>query len=96
MAPGAMVDQAMSSGRIGAWYITTNAFKEWKFDDLESDLDARDVKDLPFYPYRDDAQEYRDALEQFVGGIVNVYYASDDAILNDVELQSWCAEIYSK
>jgi hypothetical protein len=27
MAPGAMVDQAMSTGRTGAWYITTNAFK---------------------------------------------------------------------
>jgi arachidonate 5-lipoxygenase len=72
---------------------------------LYADLKSRGVtkEELPFYPYRDDATSYREALDKFVTGIVDIFYSDNDSntateskIQGDIELQTWCAEIHDK
>lgn len=52
-----------------------------------------DASALPDYPYRDDALLIWGAINQWVEDYVNHYYASDAAVQNDAEVQSWVAEL---
>ena len=52
-----------------------------------------DTSRLPDYPYRDDALLLWGAINQWVEAYVNHYYASDAAVQNDAEVQSWVAEL---
>ncbi len=63
---------------------------------LPNDLRARGVDDttqLPDYPYRDDALLVWNAIHQWVGEYVAVYYTSDRDVTGDYELQAWAAEL---
>src|SRR5262249_13298986 len=57
----------------------------WKNFDFPSDIAQRQVGTarLPYYPYRDDAQLWWDAIGTFVSDVVDVAYANDPAVLND-------------
>ncbi|MCB9682402.1 MAG: hypothetical protein H6733_13125 [Alphaproteobacteria bacterium] len=59
---------------------------------VPDDLAHRGIDDpetLPDHPYRDDAMRVWDALERWVGDYLGVYYADDDAMHGDTELQAW-------
>ncbi len=63
---------------------------------LPSDLRARGVDNtdqLPDYPYRDDALLIWNAINQWVGEYVAVYYASDSDVTGDYELRAWATEL---
>jgi arachidonate 15-lipoxygenase len=63
---------------------------------LPNDLSARGVdntEQLPDYPYRDDALLIWNALKQWVGEYVAVYYASDSDVTGDYELKAWATEL---
>jgi arachidonate 15-lipoxygenase len=63
---------------------------------LPDDLRARgvdDVDQLPDYPYRDDALLVWNAIVQWVGEYVAVYYASDSDVTGDYELRAWASEL---
>jgi arachidonate 15-lipoxygenase len=65
---------------------------------LPNDLRARGVDNtdqLPDYPYRDDALLIWNALDQWVGEYVAVYYASDSDVTGDYELKAWATELGS-
>ena len=60
------------------------------------DFAARGVDDaerLADYPYRDDAQKIWRAIHRWVSGYVDHYYASDEGIVADHELQAWAREL---
>jgi arachidonate 15-lipoxygenase len=64
--------------------------------ELLRDLALRGVADreaLPEYPYRDDALDLHAALEPWVRGYVELYYASDEAVRGDPELAAWHAAL---
>lgn len=52
-----------------------------------------DASRLPDYPYRDDALLLWGAIGGWVEGYVSHYYASDQAVQGDAEVQSWVAEL---
>ena len=63
---------------------------------LPNDLKARGVDNtshLPDYPYRDDALLVWNAINQWVGDYVAVYYASDSDVTGDYELRAWATEL---
>jgi arachidonate 15-lipoxygenase len=63
---------------------------------LPNDLRARGVDDttaLPDYPYRDDALLVWNAIAQWVGDYVAVYYPSDSDVTGDYELKAWATEL---
>jgi arachidonate 15-lipoxygenase len=63
---------------------------------LPNDLAYRRVDDvaaLPDYPYRDDALLVWQAIGDWVGNYVAVYYRDDAAVRADTELQAWRAEL---
>jgi arachidonate 15-lipoxygenase len=53
----------------------------------------RGVDSLADFPYRDDGKLIYKALYDWVSGYVGLFYASDLAVQQDRELQSWLAEI---
>ncbi len=72
----------------------------YPFDDaaLESQLVARGVDDpdtLPDYPFRDDGRLLWAAIEAWVSRYLALYYADDDHVQGDYELQAWAAELLS-
>ena len=63
---------------------------------LPNDLRARGVDNtdqLPDYPYRDDALLIWNAINQWVGEYVAVYYANDNDVTGDYELKAWATEL---
>jgi arachidonate 15-lipoxygenase len=63
---------------------------------LPNDLRTRGVDDtaaLPDYPYRDDALLVWNAIAQWVGDYVAVYYPSDSDVTGDYELKAWATEL---
>lgn len=57
---------------------------------------ARGVADaavLPDYPYRDDALLYWDAIREWVGAYLDLYYPTDAEVAADPEVQGWGREL---
>ena len=61
---------------------------------LERGVADRDL--LPDYPYRDDAEYYYNAITDWVGAYLQLYYTSPSELHSDNELQAWAAEIASR
>lgn len=53
-----------------------------------------DPKKLPGYHYRDDGFLLWDAIEEYVKGIIDIFYASDAEVKSDEELRNWVQELY--
>ena len=88
LAPNGPIARAMAAGVGGALDIARHRFGTWSLRDcsLHEDLKSRGVDDeraLPRYPYRDDAVLIWDAVEQFVEGIVELWYPEDPRPLPD-------------
>ncbi|KAK3750756.1 hypothetical protein QZH41_009317 [Actinostola sp. cb2023] len=85
-------------GNQGSHYLTQIAAKYIDFNDfdLRNNLKRRGVDDtetLPYYPYRDDGLVIFDALHKMVTDYINSFYASDDRVLKDFELQALAKEV---
>jgi arachidonate 15-lipoxygenase len=62
--------------------------------ELEAELASRGVERSPeLYPYRDDARLWLEPIREFVQSYVLAFYASDQAVQNDGELQAWANEL---
>ena len=55
-----------------------------------------DHEAFPDYPYRDDSLLYWDAIHEWAGAYIRLYYKSDEDVVQDAELQAWGKEIVSK
>lgn len=62
--------------------------------ELEAELAKRGVDRSPeLYPYREDARLWRAPIREFVASYVHAFYASDQAVDGDTELQAWANEL---
>ena len=55
-----------------------------------------DAEHFPDYPYRDDSILYWHAIRNWTKAYVDLYYPSDQSVLDDAELQNWYRELASK
>lgn len=100
LAPGGTIDTALS-GRVAGTLDAARLFYKgwsWKKRCLSAELSSRGVTDrgaLPFYHYRDDALEVHAAIVKYASGILDLWYATDEDVVRDTELQAWVAEVAS-
>jgi len=59
------------------------------------DRGVDNVEKLPYYPYRDDAIEIWDAIQDWVKGYLQEKYKDDSDVQNDATLQGWAKELLS-
>lgn len=61
-----------------------------------ADRGVDDSVALPYYPFRDDALLYWQAIQRWVSEYLSLYYKSDADVAEDVELQAWGLELGSQ
>ena len=100
IAPGGPVDDLLSGTLTETVEIAREACSTWSLDEfaLPTELKNRGMDDpnqLPHYPYRDDGLLLWNAIETFVSGYLKYFYPTQEAIAQDVELQTWAKELAS-
>ncbi|KFA92169.1 lipoxygenase family protein [Archangium violaceum] len=100
---GGVFDDFIATGGPARGHIKLGkkGYSQWKLLDNKPRLDfeRRGVLDpavLPYYPYRDDTLPLWDALEEYVGGVLGVFYKSDTELVKDSEMQAWWAELLER
>jgi arachidonate 15-lipoxygenase len=71
-------------------------FNEVAFPRTLEKRGVNNSKQLPIYPYRDDGQQIWDAIYQWVGEYLRLFYRSDNSVETDQQLQNWAGELLSK
>lgn len=98
IVPGGPIDDAISVGTDGAYWLISQALDSFDFSDLDpiADLVNRQVDDrvaLANYHYRDDATVIWHAISDFTEELLRCFYPDDQAVIDDVELQEWAREL---
>lgn len=97
LGPKGSVDELFSGSLAANTRVAATAAQDC-FNDLmlPRDLELRGVTSpLLDYPYRDDALRLWSAIHGWVAAYVALYYASDDEVVGDRELQAWAQELVS-
>ncbi|HYN34055.1 MAG TPA: lipoxygenase family protein [Ilumatobacteraceae bacterium] len=94
IAPGGQVDQLFASTMAGTLELLGRGAKQLQFRNATPDRDVahRSVDDragLPDYPWRDDAQLVYALTAEWARSYVALYYPTDDAVGDDLELQTF-------
>lgn len=99
--PGGYVETILAGDREeGSLALVQRFYERFHFDDLDlpASLVRRGVMSamgLPTFPYRDDGLQLWAAIDTWVRAYVTAYYASDERVALDVELQRWANEMTS-
>lgn len=100
LAPNGVFDDFMACGgpEMGHMKLALRSWERWRFADmrLPDDLARRGVDDreaLPYYPYRDDALPLWGAIGAYVRNTLAHFYASDDDLTGDVEVQDFWRDL---
>lgn len=100
---GGTVDAVMSGTIESSRELSVKAVQGFPYGFNDSMLPATlarrgvdNVGQLPDYPYRDDALLVWDAIHNWVEGYLDLYYLSDQDVVEDTELQAWLAELIAK
>ncbi|MGV0026711.1 lipoxygenase family protein [Phormidesmis priestleyi ANT.L61.2] len=97
LGEGAAIDKLMAPTRAASLSLMNRAYRERSFESYAypQDLSDRGVEPefLPEYPYRDDARLLWEAIERYVTAYLHRYYADDQAVQQDIDLQNWAAEL---
>ncbi len=100
---GGIVDKVLAGNLDSSLTLSIKAAKGFPFSFNESFLPKtfkhRKVDDsqlFPDYPYRDDSILIWEAIHSWVSSYLKLYYTSDEDVKNDIELQSWLAELISQ
>lgn len=98
--PEGIVDATLSGTIEESRKIAVKGTKgyPYSFNDsmLPKFLELRGVDDatkLPDYPYRDDGMLIWEAIHLWVSSYISIYYHSDQDVVEDTELQNWCADL---
>ncbi|KAM9326246.1 polyunsaturated fatty acid 5-lipoxygenase [Gastrophryne carolinensis] len=94
-----LFDKANATGGGGHVELVLKAMKEFTYDSLcfPSSIKLRGMEsteDIPYYFYRDDGMKVWEAISNFVKDVIDVYYASDDTVCGDSELQAFVKDVY--
>ncbi|XP_015939187.1 linoleate 9S-lipoxygenase 1 [Arachis duranensis] len=106
---GGIIEQSFLPGAFSV-EMSSKVYKNWVFPDqaLPADLIKRGlaVEDpsaphgvrlvIEDYPYAVDGLEIWDAIKTWVQDYVSLYYASDNEVTKDTELQTWWKEAVEK
>ncbi|KAL1276668.1 hypothetical protein QQF64_036291 [Cirrhinus molitorella] len=57
------------------------------------DIKGRGMEDVPKYYYRDDGMKVWETINSFVSALVKIYYASNEAVQKDVEIQGFVKDV---
>jgi arachidonate 15-lipoxygenase len=90
------VDELLAGTLTDSQQLAINAIQSVIFDEylLPDTLQKREMELLPEYPYRDDALIIWNAIKEWVGDYLSIYYRNPvDDIKNDTELQLWAGEL---
>ncbi|XP_073693985.1 polyunsaturated fatty acid 5-lipoxygenase-like [Garra rufa] len=79
----------------GMGTLVKNAMKTLTFKSLclPEDIKVRGMEDVPKYYYRDDGMKIWETIHCFVSAVVKIYYASDKAVQQDVEIQGFVKDV---
>merc|ERR1719503_186168 len=98
--PGGIADLCMSTGGGGHIDIMTKFYHEvldWRqhivFPGRFEARGAANPEQMPNYHYRDDGMVLWNAIGDFVTNLLQLHYQSDADVQNDVEAQTWIAEV---
>lgn len=89
------IARCMAAKHTGNVNLVRMMWSSWTYPErtLKADLHSRDVGELPGYLYRDDATEVFKAIDEYVRGILGIWYVTDEDVRRDPELQAWAREI---
>jgi hypothetical protein len=89
------ISKCMAARHTGAVELARIVWSTWTLEEhtLDADLARRDVLEIEDYYYRDDALRVRDALAEYVEGILSIWYETDEDVRADAELQAWAREL---
>lgn len=100
---GGIVDKVLAGTLDSSLTLSIEAAKGFPFSFNESFLPKTfkhrkvdDSKLFPDYPYRDDSILIWEAIHAWVSSYLKLYYTSDKDVKNDIEIQSWLAELISQ
>ncbi|MEO0324436.1 MAG: lipoxygenase family protein [Myxococcota bacterium] len=101
IAPGGQVDRLFGSTLEGTLTIMDRALNEYRLDRASPPDQARlrlidDVAGLPDFPFRDDAATLFTPFAHFIDDYVRLYYAGEDDVQGDQELQAFRALLASE
>eukprot|EP00794_Sanderia_malayensis_P009589 gene9589-10576_t len=85
-------------GHVGTLKLLNDGYEKmkWKDNDLLVNIKARGLDDkeiLPYFPYRDDGKEIYKVIDSFSKDFVNLYYDSNQKIIEDYEIQNFVNEL---
>ncbi|XP_028831459.1 hydroperoxide isomerase ALOXE3 [Denticeps clupeoides] len=63
---------------------------------LPENIEARGLKEISTFYYRDDGLRLWDIIQTYVEGVLGFYYPSDDYVQRDSEVQLWIEDIFKK
>ena len=94
-----IIAKIFSVGPDGEMELFQRAGKAYSvhWTNIKRNTEERGVDDaskLPHYYYRDDGYKIWDALESYVKGIIDVFYANDESVSEDEELQNFASDIH--
>lgn len=97
LGPTGFFARCFSAGWPGIAELLRRGEAAWRHERLvlPRDLRERGVLDLPAYPYRDDGLLLWDAVDRYVGAVVDAWYPGADAVAADPELGAWAEEVHS-
>ncbi|CAL8298690.1 unnamed protein product [Merluccius merluccius] len=75
--------------------MKTLTYKSLCFPNNIKDRGMDDAEELPTYFFRDDGLKVWDATKSFVSDVVNIYYASDEVVQGDEEIQAFVKDVCS-
>ncbi|TMW69696.1 hypothetical protein Poli38472_001852 [Pythium oligandrum] len=88
------VDQTFGFGATGAvrflyHQMTHDNVTVSLTNDLYADIERRGLDNIPTHKYVKYGKLYYAAFDKFIGSYLDVYYPTEDVLVNDVELQNW-------
>ncbi|KAM3840220.1 polyunsaturated fatty acid 5-lipoxygenase isoform 2-T2 [Vipera latastei] len=94
-----LFDKANATGGGGHVQMVQRSMKQLTYSSLcfPEEIKSRYMEsseDIPYYYYRDDGVKVWNAIQSFATDIVNIYYESEEAVCEDLELQAFVKDIF--
>uniref|UniRef100_A0A673FJY3 Arachidonate 5-lipoxygenase-like n=1 Tax=Sinocyclocheilus rhinocerous TaxID=307959 RepID=A0A673FJY3_9TELE len=95
ISPDGIFKRVVSTGGDGLLILAQREYKVLTYRSLQPKFDFLDrgVTKLRDYFYRNHSMMLWDVIQNFVSGIVSLYYKSDSEVEQDSELQAWINDV---